>query len=91
RLTQVTLGAQAIWGQQASAWASHMASRRDEDDTSQRLWGQTYGKVDTHRTQAAGYDLCDRQDYYGVQMGVYVVATPTGDTSYLVFGLTAAY
>lgn len=91
RLTQVTQGAQAIWGQQASAWASHMASRRDEDDTSQRLWGQTYGKVDTHRTQASGYDLGYRQDYYGVQMGVDVAATPTGDTSHLVFGLTAAY
>lgn len=91
RLAQVTQGAQAIWSQQASAWSSHLAAERDGSDASKKLWGQAYGKVDTHRTQMPGYDLGYRQDYYGAQLGIDLAATPGGGNHRAVFGITAAY
>ena len=91
RLTKANQGAQAIFGQSADAWSSHLAELRDGDQSGKAAWGQMYGQIDHSHDHQGGYDLGYSQDYFGFQTGVDLAHKQAGNGTRVLFGVTAGY
>lgn len=85
RMLKINEGAQQLWYRGADIWSSHVESLRNRSGGT-RLWGQMFGEANSRDAQqlmssfglTRSVDLSYRQDDFGAQLGLDIVAPSEG-------------
>jgi fibronectin-binding autotransporter adhesin len=92
RLAKVQDAVQALSLKSGEGWTAHTADLR-EAASSQRLWGQMFGGVETRKAETvaggAAQDIGARQDFYGAQLGFDILSPSEAGAPHV--GVMASY